>query len=141
MLLWACPGPPCFCLLDSQFCFVKMLKLRMLSGEAVTSIPVEEVQDVKGLKQRLNQLHGLPTRFRQRILFRGETLKDTVMLNSPMNLDLVLLTFADVSQQQVEDLADAAEQGSVSEVGNVERVCAAAQNRTKCCSVTLLHRL
>ena len=90
----------------------------MLSGEAVTSIPVEEVQDVKGLKQRLNQLHGLPPRFRQRILFHGETLEDTVMLNSPMNLDLVLLTFADVSQRQVEDLAYAAEQGSVSEVGS-----------------------
>ena len=28
--------------------------------EAVTSIPVEEVQDVKGLKQHLNRLHGLP---------------------------------------------------------------------------------
>ena len=37
-----------------------MLQLRMLSGEAVTSIPVEEIQDVKGLKQRLTDLHGLP---------------------------------------------------------------------------------
>ena len=97
-----------------------MLQLRMLSGEAVTSIPVEEVQDVKGLKQHLNRLHGLPPRFRQRILFRGETLKDTVRLDSAMNLDLVLLTFADVSQQQVEDLADAAEQGSAFEVGSFE---------------------
>ena len=99
-----------------------MLQIRMLSGEAVTSIPVEDVQDVKGLKRHLNRLHCLPPRFRQRILFRGETLKDTVRLDSAMNLDLVLLTFADVSQQQVEDLADAAEQGSVSEVGSFETV-------------------
>ena len=77
---------------------------------------------MKGLKQHLNRLHGLPPRFRQRILFRGETLKDTVRLDSAMNLDLVLLTFADVSEQQVEDLADAAEQGSVSQVGSFETV-------------------
>ena len=97
-----------------------MLRLRMLSGEAVTSIPVEEIHDVKALKQRLAQLRGLPPRFRQRVLFRGEILKDTVTLDSPMNLDLVLLTFADVSQKQVDCLAAAAMQGRMSEVGRVD---------------------
>ena len=97
-----------------------MLRLRMLSGEAVTSIPVEEIHDVKALKQRLAQRRGLPPRFRQRVLFRGEILKDTVTLDSPMNLDLVLLTFADVSQKQVDCLAAAAMQGRMSEVGRVD---------------------
>ena len=74
-----------------------MLQLRMLTGDALTSIPVEEIHDVKGLKLRLNQRHGLPPRFRQRVLFHGEILEDAMTLDSPMNLDLVLLTFADVS--------------------------------------------
>eukprot|EP00439_Symbiodinium_sp_Y106_P024403 s399_g2.t6 len=60
----------------------KMLQLRMLSGEAVPGIPVEEIQDVKALKQRLAQLHTLPPRFRQRVLFHGENLKDDVTLHS-----------------------------------------------------------
>eukprot|EP00439_Symbiodinium_sp_Y106_P024287 s399_g2.t5 len=71
----------------------KMLQLRMLSGEAVPGIPVEEIQDVKALKQRLAQLHTLPPRFRQRVLFHGENLKD-----------------------DAGELAAAAMQGSISEV-------------------------
>ena len=37
-----------------------------------------------------------------------------------MDLDLVLLTFSDVSERQVEELAAAATQGSISEVGSFE---------------------
>ena len=92
----------------------------MLSGDVVTSIPAQEIHDVKGLKLRLNRLHGLPPRFRQRVLFHGEILKDEVTLESPMNVDLVLLAFVDVSQEQVEALAAAAMQGSISKVGGFE---------------------
>ena len=42
-----------------------MLQIRMLSGEEVASIPVEEVSNVREVKRRLQQLHGLPPRFRQ----------------------------------------------------------------------------
>ena len=97
-----------------------MLHVRMLSGEAVTSIPVEdaeEILDVKGLKRHLTQLHGLPPRFRQRVLFHHSSLEDAVKLDSPMDLDLVLLPFADVSQEQVAELSAAAMRGSVSKVG------------------------
>ncbi|CAE7876403.1 ANKRD50 [Symbiodinium sp. KB8] len=94
----------------------KMLQVKMLSGEALTSIPVEEVHDVKGLKQHLTQLHGLPPRFRQRVFFHGEILEEDVKLDSSMNLDLVVLTFSDVSEGQAEKLAAAASQGSFSEV-------------------------
>ena len=45
-----------------------MLHVRMLSGHEVASIPVEKVSSVRGVKQRLHQLHGLPPRFRQRLL-------------------------------------------------------------------------
>ena len=79
-----------------------MLQLWTLSGELVTGIPVEELEtlsDVTGLKQRLNQLHGVAPRFRQRILFRGDCLEDTVSLHSATgDLHLVLLPFADRSQ-------------------------------------------
>ena len=69
-----------------------MLQLRMLTGDALTSIPVEEIHDVKGLKQRLTQPpHDLPPRFRQRVFLHGESLKDTVTLDSSMDLDIVLL--------------------------------------------------
>ncbi|CAE6924894.1 Kidins220 [Symbiodinium sp. KB8] len=102
--------------------FGQMLQVSMLSGEAVTSIAVEEVHDVRGLKQHLTQLHGLPPRFRQRVFFHGENLEDDVKLDSPMDLDLVLLTFADVSAEQVEELTAVAGRGSVSEVRSSETV-------------------
>ena len=44
-----------------------MLQIRMMSGEELTTVPVEEVGTVRELKQRLHQLHGLPPRFRQRL--------------------------------------------------------------------------
>ena len=72
------------------------------------------------MKLRLSHLHGLPPRFRQRVFYRGENLEEAVRLDSPTDLDLVVLTFSDVSEGQVETLAAAASQGSISEVGSVE---------------------
>ena len=61
-----------------RFVFQRYAGIRMLlSGEAVVKIPLEEVVDVRALKQRLNMLHGLPNRFRQRLLFRGRPLDDS----------------------------------------------------------------
>ena len=97
----------------------KMLQVRMLSGEAVASIPAEELEelgDISGLKKRLSQLQGLAPRFRQRLLLRGEILEETATLHSPMDLHLVCLPFADVSQSQVNDLAAAVERGSYATV-------------------------
>eukprot|EP00439_Symbiodinium_sp_Y106_P026427 s1775_g3.t1 len=75
---------------------VKMLRIRMLSGDALTSIPLKEVQDVRCVKLHLHRLHGCPSRFRQRLLLHGERLADAVKLESTMELDLVLLTFVEV---------------------------------------------
>ncbi|CAE7837843.1 ilvG [Symbiodinium sp. CCMP2592] len=41
-----------------------MLRIKRLSGEEVTSVHLSELSDVKALKQRLHQQHGLPPRFR-----------------------------------------------------------------------------
>eukprot|EP00439_Symbiodinium_sp_Y106_P031928 s195_g3.t2 len=95
---------------------MQMLHTRVLSGGTVTSIPVEQIHDVRGLKQCLNQLHGFPPRFQQRIRLHGESLKDSVKLDSAMDLEIVLLSFVDVPQQQADDLAAAASQGRTAEV-------------------------
>ena len=75
-----------------------MLQIRLLSGEAVASIPVEETCDVRGLKRRLHRLHGFPPRYRQRLLADGKDVGDSVTLHSPMDLDLVLLLSSQRSQ-------------------------------------------
>ena len=78
---------------------------------------VGEVSDVRSLKQRLSQLRGLPPRFRQRLLLNGRGLEDAVELDSPIDLQLVLLPFADVSDSQVRELTAAARDGAVAEAG------------------------
>ena len=93
-----------------------MLRVRMLSGEEVDRLPVGELSDVKELKLRLHQLHGLPTRFRLRLLRDGKCMDDSVMLDSPMDLDLVLLAYSAASQEQHSSLWAAADSGSATEV-------------------------
>ena len=56
----------------------------MLSG-GETSIPVEEIQDVRGLKRHLNQLRGFPLGFRQRILLHDKCMEDDDKLEPTMN--------------------------------------------------------
>ena len=92
-----------------------MLKIRMLSAEEM-SIPVAEILDVKALKRHLNQLRGFPLGCRQRFLLHGDKLGDAVELDPAMELDLVLLEFAEVSPARVDDLIAAAAQGSKAEV-------------------------
>ena len=94
-----------------------MLRVTKLSGEEVASIAVGEVSDVRSLNRRLAQLPGLPPRFRQRLLSDGRGLEDDVMLDSPMDLQLVLLPFADVSQAQAFELIRAAWDGAVAKAG------------------------
>jgi len=92
-----------------------MLRITLLSGQELTSMAVEDALDVKALKQRLNKSHGLPPRFRQRLLQEGQTLDDAFQLDSPMDLQVVLTTFAKPSHCQVEQLIIAARDGFVSE--------------------------
>ena len=89
----------------------------MLSGEQVASIPVEELSDVQALKQQLHRLHGLPTRFRQRLFFCGNLLDESAHLDSPMELDVVLLSYCVASQTPAEELTTACAKGSITEVG------------------------
>ena len=90
-----------------------MLRIRLLSGEALADIPL--VSDVRGLKRRLNLLHGMPTRFRQRLLLGGSPLDDSTSLDVEMDLELVLLTYCDSSQPAADQLVTAAANGSIPE--------------------------
>ncbi|CAE7942505.1 unnamed protein product [Symbiodinium sp. KB8] len=99
-----------------------MLRIRMLSGEDVASIPVGEVIDVRAMKQRLNALHGLPNRFRQRLICQGSPLDDSATLSSPADLELVLLPHSDATETQVVELVTAAAKGSTTEVETMLRL-------------------
>ncbi|CAE7441827.1 ANKRD50, partial [Symbiodinium sp. KB8] len=90
-----------------------MLSIRMLSGAEVASIPVEELSDVRALKQTLHLFHGLPPRFRQRLVLRGDPLDDATKLDAPLDLELVLLEY---STTKSEELILAAARASTSEV-------------------------
>ena len=65
-----------------------MLRITQLSGEELTSLPLAELSDVKALKQRSSREHGLPPRFRQRLLHEGNTLDDAVKLETEMDLQV-----------------------------------------------------
>ena len=68
--------------------------IRRVSGEELTiTLEEDSVPDVRALKQLLNQGHGLPPRFRQRLLLHGQCLEDTDTLHSAMELELVVLAF------------------------------------------------
>ena len=93
-----------------------MLRVRMLSGNWVASIPAVELGDVKSLKQRLHRLHGLPSRFRQRLFHEGSLLDDAAQLDSLRDLELLLLSYHPACQTSADELVTAAARGSVNEV-------------------------
>ncbi|CAE7204087.1 ANKRD50 [Symbiodinium sp. CCMP2592] len=91
-----------------------------MSGKELASIPAEKVDDVRALKLLLHSEHGLPPRFRQRLVYLNSVsdgvLDDFVKLDSPMDLQLVLIPYVQSSQTDADKLAAAAADGSLSEV-------------------------
>ncbi|CAE7473789.1 ANK1 [Symbiodinium natans] len=95
-----------------------MLRVWLASGQQLAAVPVEKVQNVLSLKQHLQGICGLP-RFRQRLLGDGISLADDVELESPMDLQLVLLHFSCASLEQADELQSAAKHNFVSKVEEV----------------------
>ncbi|OLQ11090.1 Ankyrin repeat domain-containing protein 50 [Symbiodinium microadriaticum] len=94
-----------------------MLRITLLSGEELASLPLRQLSDVKALKQRLHEQHGLPPRFRQRLLHEGKALDDAVRLDVAMDLQAVVLPFREeYGSVWSAHLLDAAANGSVTEV-------------------------
>ena len=92
-----------------------MLHVCQFSGQALAVVPIEDVSDVRTLKQHLQSLCGLP-RFRQRLLCDGTCLDDHVSLPSPMHLQHVALPFSSVSQKEIDELKAAADCGDLAQV-------------------------
>ncbi|CAE7614710.1 ANKRD50 [Symbiodinium sp. CCMP2592] len=87
-----------------------MLRITQLSGEELTCLPLTELNDVKALKQRLHEQHGLPPRFRQRLLHEGNTLDDAVKLETsqlPRTLRLAMLGITQLSGVELTSLPPA----------------------------------
>ena len=82
-----------------------MLRIRKLSGEEVASLPLAELSDVKALKQRLHQQHGLPPRFRQRLLHESKALDDSVTLDSVFDLQVVAALSCESTEETPRQLA------------------------------------
>ena len=87
-----------------------MLRVWRLSGEQLASVPTEELTDGKALKRHLQVQCGL-SRFRQELLHNGTVLNDETSLQSPLDLQLVLLPFSSTSQPQADKFAAAAASG------------------------------
>ena len=91
-----------------------MLRVWRASGKELAAIPVEQLTTVQLLKQDLQGLCGVP-RFRQRLVREdGTKLEDNDMLSSPANLQLVLLSLTSTSEEQADELSQAAAVGDVS---------------------------
>mmetsp|Transcript_8221 Transcript_8221/g.19668 ORF Transcript_8221/g.19668 Transcript_8221/m.19668 type:complete len:237 (-) Transcript_8221:16-726(-) len=85
-----------------------MLRITLLSGKEVTSLPLSEQSDVKALKKRLQEQHGLPPRFRQRLLHEGSVVDDVASFDSLRDLQVLILPFAETSERHRKMLMDAA---------------------------------
>ena len=98
-----------------------MLDVWSTSGNIVTSISVEGLTDVRELKKQLKQVCGV-TRFRQRLLHEQKTLDDEFNLDAldpPFDLQLVVLPFSDVSDDNAIELREAASNGSLDRVEEI----------------------
>jgi len=98
--------------MSSEIC--EMLHVWKASGEELAVVKLEDFREVRDLKRHLQGLCGLP-RFRQRLVSKSlGILEDDDTLDSPMDLQLVLLDFASASQEQVDTVISAAKAGHVS---------------------------
>ena len=95
----------------------------MASGEEVLSIQVEDFLQmtseeerpvrVLALKRHLQHLCGQP-RFRQRLLLpQGQILSEDVVIEGPMDAQLILQSFEPSSEEQILSLYEAAIQNNI----------------------------
>eukprot|EP00439_Symbiodinium_sp_Y106_P070348 s2440_g12.t1 len=102
-----CTAPPRTSLAPC-LCGLAMLSITLLSGEELTCLPLTELSDVKALKQRLHEQHGLPPRFRQRLFHEGNTLDDAVQLDTAMDVQILIVAFIENWEEEGPELCEAA---------------------------------
>ena len=81
-----------------------------------SSVQAGGLSDVKSLKQQLHRLRSLPARFRQRLFHGGSALHDAAKLDSPRDLELVVLSYHAESETRAAEMVTAARNGFVSQV-------------------------
>ena len=119
----------------SDFTVYANVRIRRVSGEELTTSLEEEdlILDVRALKRRLNQLYGLPPRFRQRLLLHGTCLEDSATLHPGMELELVMLPFiSNPSPDEVQEFTAAAGAGDFAKVH--------AETETNICTQQIVNR-
>lgn len=94
-----------------------MLSVFRPSGQEVATIPVNRLVNVRGLKQHLRLLLGVP-RFKQRILYQGSVLEDETRFYADLDIEVVLIVvpFCGPSQKQRHQFLRAAIDGNFSKV-------------------------
>ena len=99
-----------------------MVHVWKASGDQMATLALADVGSVRTLKQHLQTLCGV-SRFRQRLLLRGETLADEAQLaSSPsgaLDVQLVLLPFVSTSVWEVHDLTSRVATGSERQVEEI----------------------
>ncbi|CAE7357526.1 Ankrd17 [Symbiodinium sp. CCMP2592] len=96
----------------------KMLRIWTASGREVV-LAKDDVSDVRTLKQRLQSKFKL-SRFRQRLVHDGRSLDDEcAAVDLPDDLQLVLLSFSEASEEQALELITAAGHGNVASVEEI----------------------
>ena len=113
-----CTAPPRTSLAPC-LCGLAMLSITLLSGEELTCLPLTELSDVKALKQRLHEQHGLPPRFRQRLFHEGNTLDDAVQLDTAMDVQILIVAFIENWEEEGPELCEAAASDRVDQAGSL----------------------
>ena len=93
---------------------IDMLQVWKASGDAILAKSMEELSDVRALKRQLQRLCGVP-RFQQRLLHGGVILDEDTRLDSPIDVELVLVPFCSASLEEVIQLNTAAARGWASQ--------------------------
>ena len=99
----------------------QLVHVLSVAGAEMAAFPLEQLSSVMGLKQKLQMLHGLP-RFRQKILHSGNILHDDEHLESPIDVQVILMNFAEASPEQAGELVDAAEHGRAMDVEELLKI-------------------
>ena len=80
------------------------MRVWSLAGKELAALALEEVDDVRALKEELQQQYGF-SRFRQVLLQGTEALSDCCKLQRPVDLQLVLRDFeASSLEEQLNDI-------------------------------------
>ena len=104
--------------------FGRILNVWLVSGQLLTSVPNVGILDVRSLKWYLQKFCGVP-RFRQRLLHEGMNLADDVELCShATDLQLVLLSFVQLSAEKATTLQNAVRDGHATVVDEILQLSA-----------------